>query len=111
MRKRFFYGALFVIAVALFNTFGITKVVGRSMEPTYYNKDHLLYCKHMQPQPGDVIIVRDPLDSRDVLIKRVMWISSDEVYVLGDNRDNSEDSRTFGSLPTTSILGVVLFSR
>lgn len=34
-------------------------------------------------------------------------LGSDEYYVLGDNRDSSRDSRFFGPVPRSSILGVV----
>ncbi|HXX37622.1 MAG TPA: signal peptidase I [bacterium] len=32
-------------------------------------------------------------------------VPSHEVFVLGDNRDNSEDSRAFGFVPDTSVVG------
>ena len=35
-------------------------------------------------------------------------ISSDSVYVLGDNRTNSLDSRYFGPVPRANLLGVVV---
>lgn len=36
-------------------------------------------------------------------------VPRDDIYVMGDNRDNSEDSRTFGPVPVESIVGRPLF--
>jgi signal peptidase I len=35
-------------------------------------------------------------------------VPSGSLFVLGDNLNNSEDSRTFGPIPMTSVLGRVL---
>lgn len=36
-------------------------------------------------------------------------VNSGEVFVLGDNRDNSSDSRTIGTVPVEDIIGELVF--
>jgi signal peptidase I len=36
-------------------------------------------------------------------------VPADRVFVMGDNRRNSRDSRDFGAIPADSIVGRVLF--
>ncbi len=36
-------------------------------------------------------------------------VPSGQVFVLGDNRPNSRDSRDFGPIPVTSIIGKVVY--
>ncbi len=98
-------------------------VSGASMEPTFINGDYLIVdeisYRFEQPQKGDVIIFRYPLDPSKFFIKRIEGLPGDtvtengkqivlaenEYYVLGDNRNESLDSRYWGSLPKSLIVG------
>lgn len=73
--------------------------------------------------PGDTITIKDnALYRNDVrllefYIQDEYWKSTDmtvelqedQYFVLGDNRNNSTDSRSFGVILTTDIFGKVLF--
>ena len=38
-----------------------------------------------------------------------MTVPSDQYFMMGDNRDNSEDSRYWGFMPKTYVKGKALF--
>lgn len=68
-------------------------------------------------QVGDVILFREKDGGKNVLVKRIDHIVYDRgkvcYYVLGDNRSNSTDSRHFGPIPDSLVIGRarhVLFS-
>ena len=58
---------------------------------------------------GDVLWLTHPLHSDRQIIKRLSRISQeDRLYVLGDNPKESTDSRTFGAVPRSKVLGRVV---
>jgi len=121
-------------------------IPSRSMEPTLEPGDRILVNKFIyrfqEPQHGDVIVFKFPLDPKRDFIKRVIALENEKIeirdgevyvedkkleepyikesfvgnygpyqvppnhlFVLGDNRNNSEDSRFWGALPRENIVG------
>lgn len=74
-------------------------------------------CGPRSYKPGDIILFQMQDDGGDILIKRVHHVVQDihetYYYVLGDNRGNSTDSRSFGLVPEHRVVGralLVVFS-
>ncbi len=127
-------------------------VSGSSMEPTFLNGNYLLVdeltYRFREPERGEVIVFRYPLDRRAYYIKRIIGLpgerlliqegkvsiftngkektlqepyvfgretrgdfdivlGQDEYFVMGDNRDFSLDSRSWGTLSREDIIGIV----
>jgi len=125
---------IFGITVFFYMNFRTVVVTGNSMEPTFTSGRRLLssraYWLVGPIQPRDVIVITGEAPG-EYMIKRVYklegqvvdwanvpesWsISNGEyvvpkghVYVLGDNRDFSEDSRRYGAVPRNRILGKIV---
>jgi signal peptidase I len=123
-----------------------TQVHGQSMEPTLHSDQRLVVEKVSYrlhgPRRGDIVVLKSPQQSSELLIKRVIglpgetveirqgrvyingqeldepylerpvggnWgpiiVSPLHVFVLGDNRSFSNDSRAFGMVPIENIVG------
>jgi nickel-type superoxide dismutase maturation protease len=90
-------------------------VEGDSMEPAYRAGDRVivnrLAYRRRAPAIGDVVVLRDPERPGRYLLKRVAPFPSheppdpDAIYVLGDNAAGSRDSRSFGPVPRSAIVG------
>jgi signal peptidase I len=121
------------------------KVEGSSMEPSLHDGEFVvinrLAYRWAEPDRGEIIVFRYPLDPERRFIKRIIGLPGDEVsvsqgivyingilleepyinaaprydgewtieegryFVLGDNRNNSSDSRNWGSLESDDIIG------
>jgi signal peptidase I len=82
--------------------------------------ERIMYVKRVIGKPGDVLEFRNQLLYRngelleETYIKEAMrgvadrqWVVPEEhVFVLGDNRNNSRDSRELGFIPFDHVLGV-----
>lgn len=126
--------AIFGLVLFFKTNFEYVIVSGNSMEPTFNNKDRILtsraYWLVGSIKKGDVVVTHNPEsdDPRAYLIKRVhamegesvdflnvpeshrladgeFVVPKDMVYVIGDNRAVSEDSRKFGPVDRKDILG------
>ncbi len=127
-----------------------TRVYGQSMEPNLHTNERLVIEKlsyHLHgPRRGDVVVLRDPGGSPELLIKRIVGLPGERVtladgrvyvdgtpisepyldqptqgsgrswvvppfnvFVMGDNRSASRDSRTFGPVPMEELIGRALF--
>jgi signal peptidase I len=61
-----------------------------------------------RPKVGDIVVIKhDRLEK----IKRVSKIKGHKVYVLGDNAAVSTDSRQFGYIDQTQIIGRLIWPR
>jgi nickel-type superoxide dismutase maturation protease len=83
-------------------------VEGTSMLPTLEPGDRLVAVRvpsQWPLRPGTVVAVRDPRDPRRVLVKRVRSSRAGGIEVIGDNPNASTDSRQFGALRRSALVG------
>ena len=108
--------ALSLVGVALWRSVHRVEVVGMSMAPALEPGDRLIvvgrpWFQPPWPRPGQVVAVGDPRDPRRLLIKRVGAVHHDDdtLEVVGDAAEASTDSRTFGPVPRSSIVGRAVY--
>ncbi|WP_329122717.1 nickel-type superoxide dismutase maturation protease [Streptomyces sp. NBC_01465] len=88
---------------------GIAEVMGASMLPTLRQGDQVLVHYGAQLRPGDVAVLRHPLQQDLLIVKRLIERREDVGWwVLGDSlAENALDSRVFGTVPDELVLGRV----
>lgn len=83
------------------------------MSPTFTDGQMVLVNKlsylFKKPSCGDIIALKDPRDQK-ILIKRIAKIVLTQYIVEGDNKKHSTDSRVFGMIQRSDILGKVIAS-
>lgn len=88
--------------------FGVAEVTGRSMYPTLRHGDQLLVHHGAEVRPGDVAVLRHPLQQDLLIVKRLIERRTGGWWVLGDNPDDEVvDSRAFGPVPDELVLARV----
>jgi nickel-type superoxide dismutase maturation protease len=92
------------------------EVAGDSMAPTFVPGDRLVVVARpfgppSWPPVGAVVAVVDPRDPSRTLVKRVAAVDriTGGLDVRGDDPGASTDSRAFGPVPRSSLVGRVVY--
>ncbi len=89
----------------------VKRVIGLPGEIISLNDGNVYINGHLLPEPFLPPNVRDDTypgpDSSAYSLKQSYRIPSGDVYVMGDNRPNSCDSRYWGPIPESTIVGKV----
>jgi nickel-type superoxide dismutase maturation protease len=87
------------------------KIIGHSMEPVVRNGDQVLVSGisylFKNPQKGDTVAFKNI--EGEILVKRIHSIKNANYFVLGDNKNDSLDSRSYGLVLRKDILGKVIY--
>lgn len=111
----------------------ITMCVGPSMIPTFNSVGDIVLCDKLSPRlrrlkRGDVVVSKSPTNVGQTVCKRIIGMPGDEldgyhrdyawheqrtvppghVWLEGDNRRNSMDSRNYGPVPLALIQSRVM---
>ncbi len=80
------------------------------MEPALRAGDWIVVTSLSRPpRVGEIVLVRDPRDPENLMLKRVAAVADQAFTVLGDRPDESTDSRTFGPVPLANLLARAVF--
>lgn len=83
----------------------VRRVVGLSMEPTLREGRVVFATPLLSVGNDDVVVAK--VEGRDI-IKRVSQVSPKSVALSGDNKNHSRDSRVYGEVNRSLILGKVI---
>jgi type IV secretory pathway protease TraF len=80
------------------------------MTPTLLSKDTILVSKLFRIHIRDIVILKNPEKKQGVpyIVKRIAMIKKKMVYVTGDNKKESYDSRNFGWVEQKQIIGKMI---
>jgi signal peptidase I len=124
MKKYRIFLFSFVTILFLLN-FRVIKIQGNSMYPTLKNNTFAIADKYLHKlfaiQKGDILLLK--IDNKEVVKKIVGFpgetiiidsntieLSKDEIYIIGENLSESIDSREYGPVKLSNILGKVVLS-
>jgi len=86
----------------------LRRVSGDSMNPNYRNGKLVLVSYVAKYSVGDVVVAF--MDRREV-IKRISKMTDGRVFLVGDNKHNSTDSRKHGWIVESNLMGKVVWPR
>lgn len=101
--------SLYEIALVFFGSRHKYVCEGASMNPTLEDGETVLVDRAAKIEVGDIVIARHPVEQSSEVVKRIERINERGHYFLvGDNLDNSNDSRHFGAVAKEYIKGKVV---
>jgi signal peptidase I len=88
-------------------------IKGHSMEPLLNDGDKIIINKlaylFTKPRLGDVVAFKENTERGKILLKKIeRCLRGEKYFVVGTNKHDSQDSRQFGPITKSQILGRVL---
>lgn len=91
---------IIIVGAVIYYLFPLVTVCGVSMFPTYIDGEVILATRLFRKshlKVGDVVIYYAPnTEEKRIVIKRVSELKEGVMFCLGDNADESYDSRMYG---------------
>ena len=82
---------------------------GKSMNPTLKDGEVVLVDRNAEINVGDIVVAKHPVEQNSEVVKRVERINeSGNYFLIGDNLEDSNDSRHFGAVTREYIKGKVV---
>lgn len=91
--------------------FATYQVAGGSMAPTLFDGDVVIVRKTKRVKPGDIVVARHPHRANFTIVKRVVRAESGGWWIEGDNAAATDDSRSYGAVDRSLIIGKVIWTR
>jgi nickel-type superoxide dismutase maturation protease len=89
----------------------LLRIAGDSLTPEFQHGDFVLVSKipylFSSPTEGDIVAFRQP--GYGLLIKRIQAINPEGGVMVSGNHPDSVDSRVFGAVRPTDLLGKVIW--
>ncbi len=81
------------------------------MWPTLKEGDIVIYRQLSNfkslTKSGDIVVLNDPLEPNSLIVKRIYKETKLGLELRGDNEQNSIDSRSFGLVNYSQLIGIV----
>tara|TARA_Y100001968_G_C18976086_1_gene534570 strand:- start:57 stop:338 length:282 start_codon:yes stop_codon:yes gene_type:complete len=79
------------------------------MEPTLKINDLIIYKpNHLNNlNIGSIVLAIHPIKKDTIIVKKILKKEINGIFLIGDNKQSSQDSRHFGLINFKNIIGIV----
>lgn len=88
------------------NTLEVKRIIATPGQSVYLKDGHVYVNGQRLQEP--YLLAKTPTYAYERYTDEFICVGKDRYFVMGDNRNNSTDSRTFGPVPRRNIIGKVV---